>query len=337
MTRFTQGIVLIVSIAAAITAIFSLYTVKYSPSTLLIMLLSIILGSAVALVSLLGFQRYLPSSPISYTVAIIGFPKSGKTTLIVSLFGEVFAGKIQNITLTPKGSSTIERVNKSLSLLESGQAVGPTSSQDRFAFRADLTLAKKIFRQAYKIEFGDFPGENSFEYTQKYGEWLHTTEFFKWVVDSDAMVFVIDIGNYLNSYPRSNYVAQISAALRAALQNYLDANSSRIKIVRKHPVVLIFNKADLLCHFNFTQEVQVVNHEVIEELGFGLNTPKKTEIDAELLKKWETQIKDDFHDLIEYFGQEMKNFNILFVSSFGLQNGKRLGLSELVGKILPPQ
>ncbi len=40
--------------------------------------------------------------PQAYNIAIVGFPKSGKTTLIVSLFDEIFLGRI-NLKMVPAG------------------------------------------------------------------------------------------------------------------------------------------------------------------------------------------------------------------------------------------
>lgn len=43
--------------------------------------------------------------PVAHNVAIVGYPKSGKTTLIVSLFGEAFARRIlPSISVSPKAS-----------------------------------------------------------------------------------------------------------------------------------------------------------------------------------------------------------------------------------------
>jgi hypothetical protein len=46
-------------------------------------------------------------------------------------------------------------------------------------------------------------------------------------------------------------------------------------------------------------------------------------------------VKNDFKDLIKYFESESSNFHVLFVSSFGLYEGVRLGIKDLFKTILP--
>jgi hypothetical protein len=94
-----------------------------------------------------------------------------------------------------------------------------------FAFRADATFGRWPFRTTYRMEFGDFLGKYSEERHDNMVA-LHNTEFFKWVADSDAMIFVIDLGRYLsNLRSKNNFIAEATAAFRAEWQQYLDANS----------------------------------------------------------------------------------------------------------------
>jgi len=277
-------------------------------------------------------ERY--SYPVQLSIAVVGFPQSGKTTMIVSLWGEIFARRII-VQAIPRGTKTIERINDCLEKLQKGRSIGPTRDQDRFGFKGDITYGKYPFTRTYKVEFGDFPGDNSEEYMTKYGPWLHNTEFFKWVMSSDAIIFVIDIGRYLApDENRLKYVAQISGALRAAWQHYLDSNDDRKDEVRKHPLILVFTKADLF-GVNKYSENGLKFEEVIAKLGFGEETPPIKEIDHKSLDQGEARVRQDFAELIQYFQSECHNFSVLFISSFGLYNGKRLGLSELLFTILP--
>ena len=138
----------------------------------------------------------------SIHVAIVGFSRSGKTTLITSLFGEGFRKNLP-INLEPRGSKTIDKINLSLEMLNKGKALGPTQDQDMFSFRADATTGSYFARSTYRVEFGDFPGA----YTEKTSEekdnnkikWLHNSEFFRWIADSDAIIFVVDLGKYLSN------------------------------------------------------------------------------------------------------------------------------------------
>lgn len=274
------------------------------------------------------------SAPIARDVAIVGFPQSGKTTLIISLFGEAFAGRLERITkMTPKGTAVIERVNADWEMLQRGQALGPTRDQDRFAFRADVQVKQDILPLTYKVNFGDFPGDDSAEYTEKYGNWLHTNEFFKWAADSDAMILVVDLGQYLLPKHKAEYVTRMSSALRAAWQHFLDINEYRLKKVKKHPLVLTFAKADL---FGVTKGNLSWNRyeQEILKLGFGKETPKLHNIDLTELKSGQARVLEDFAELISYFDSESTNFKVIFCSCFGLVNGKRLGISDIMQAVL---
>jgi hypothetical protein len=278
--------------------------------------------------------------PRAHTVAIVGFPKSGKTTLLTSLFGEVFAQRIADLRVVPRGTSVIDRLNHDLKLLETGRALGPTHDQDRFAYRADITMGAFPFLRTYKVEFGDFPGHDSEEYALKYGSWLHTTEFFKWVAESDALVFVVDLGPYLaGPSERRDYVASMSAAIRAAWQHFLDANEHRAARVRRQPLVLAFSKADLLGLMEDTADWDygVNTFETrVAILGFSEATvPPVFTINPALLAGGERRVRRDFADLISYLQHESRALNTLFVSSFGLCEGRRIGLRELLRAVLP--
>lgn len=279
----------------------------------------------------------------SFFVAIVGFPKSGKTTLIISLFGEAYARRLP-IRVVPRGSQTITIINKSLELLKKGKALGPTMDQDMYGFRADATIGKPPFATTYRIEFGDFPGAYSKEYRKEDMHLLHNTEFFKWIVDSDAIMFVIDLGKYLTKNKR-NFIAEVTSAFRTEWQQYLDANSFRLREIGRHPLIIVFTKTDLLYRFSSQINLQndkelsdIENQESFEDMvahyGFGEDTPplitldeKKTEFDSHL-------IEEEFGEIIQFFKAEASRVTVVFTSSFGLLNGERLGFRKLFASIL---
>lgn len=307
-----------------------LYFILYDNSQTILVLLYLI---TIPLFIVPLLEKY--GLPKSHNVAIVGFPKSGKTTLIVSLFGDIFAGNISPVSATLKGTSTIERVNESLERLERGRALGPTKDQDRFSFRADVSIKKYLNSTTYKVEFGDFPGEDSEKYSNEYGDWLHNTEFFKWVVDSDSIIFVVDLGGYLGrTDKRITYIAKTSSAIRAAWQHFLEFNGQKIKTVRKHPLILVFTKADLFCDSIINQDWNS-SEEQIKKLGFGYYTPPRMEIEPDALDAGKKQVMQDYAELINYLESEASDFQVIFVSSFGLVNGKRLGINDLLPATLP--
>lgn len=278
-------------------------------------------------------QRY--SLPRQINVAIVGFPRSGKTTLIITIFRETFQGRLSPLKLTPRGRTTIEKVNADVQRLDTGYAVGPTTDQELFAFRADVTTTRVLFARTYTVQFGDFPGKSSERFSSKDKEtWLHTSEYFKWVSDSDAMVFVIDLAEYLlGGERRKEYVSRMSSAIRAAWHNYLDVNHHRLREVRQHPLVVVFTKTDLLTVESSLGDGDL--EERIESLGFGDKIPPDTELRGYGISTFEDKVKREFAELIDYLKSEDRRFSIVFTSGFGQIEGRRLGIMELVRAVLP--
>lgn len=270
--------------------------------------------------------------PRTHIVGIIGFPGSGKTTLITSLFRESFAMHLSGYKMTPRGKQCIDRVNAHLRTLDMGYALGPTADQERFSFRADIVRRGLGLARTYRTEFGDFPGDDSETYARMHGEWLHTTEFFQWVSDSDALVFVIDLARYIET--PNEYVASMAAAVRAAWQHYVEANRHRIGRVRLQPVVLAFTKADL---FGVMRELDDSDfrNEWIREHGFGELAPPLAELDEEVLKEGRLLAQNAFAGLIMYLQEETSRFRVIFTSCFGSLDGKLLGIEELIDAVLP--
>lgn len=308
----------------------------------------ILFGLLSVTISLWVLQRTLSSrAPLAYNVAIVGFPKSGKTTLITALFGEIFAHRVRGIDASLSGRSTIDRVNRDLALIQQGESLGPTTDQDLFAYRTNVRLGNQVFPRSYKIEFGDFPGEDSIAYSEQYGDWLHSTPFFKWVVDADALIFVIDLGEYqlahlANPSARNQYAVRMSSAIRAAWQHILDANRDKEREVRRRPVVLVMNKADLLATavVSSSQPGSELYREKLRDkilaLGFGHQTPEVRELKPEVLESSSPRVLAEFDDLILFFRGESKRFSTVFTSSFRTIDSRLLGGEDLLKLVLPP-
>lgn len=191
--------------------------------------------------SFLGRSRL----PIAYSIAVVGFPRSGKTSLITAMFGELFAGRYLRYQVFPRGETTIERINRDLELLELGKSLGPTTDQDLFAYRADVVGGAVVFPAVYKVEIGDFPGEDSAEFAERFSDWFHQTPYFKWVMAADAFIFVVDLGCVIDNDSTHEYVARLSRAVRAAWQRLQENHLQGERSLSWKPVALVFMKADL--------------------------------------------------------------------------------------------
>lgn len=335
----------VIVVAILDSALLGGWVTSVSQLFLLTLLVGILTGVLVPMLFLM-FKVFRVEK--SYHVAVIGFPKSGKTTLITSLFGEAFKRNLP-VNVTPRGTQTIERINKSLEMLKKGKALGPTRDQDMFAFRADATFGRWPFRSTYRIEFGDFPGKYSEDHYEDKGP-LHNTEFFKWVADSDAMIFVIDLGRYLSRLGSKNgFIAETTASFRAEWQQFLDTNSFRIKEVKRHAVIIVFNKADLMYRYSVginlggiermtdSSKVRQIE-EMAARLGFGEDAPPTIEIDGTQFDSDKKIIENEFAELISYFETEVQNTDVVFTSSFATLKGStsqaRIGIGRLFVSVL---
>lgn len=306
-----------------------------SPLSLRIVISLLFLLLALVLIVIINVWQKRSDFSTSHTVGIVGLPRSGKTTLIVGSWAESFSRNVWT-RITPRGTNVIERVNEYLALLDNGRAIGPTTDQDRFSFRADVSLDRLFFKRRYKLEIGDFPGEDSKKYFEEYGPWLHRTEFFKWVIEADAVAFVVDIAEYM--IRREQYVNEISASIRAAWQHLADARKTFFRDRSLPNAALVFAKADLLEHASAADGSRLAQDslaEKIRSIAFSDTVPAKHDLSERVLRDSEQEVLRDFSNLISYFQSEDAKFNYVFTSVFGTLQGKRLGISRFLDLVLP--
>lgn len=276
--------------------------------------------------------------PVAYSIAVVGFPRSGKTSLITSIFGELFARRVLGYDVFPRGESTIERVNDDLAKLELGESLGPTTDQDLFAYRADVVRRKVFFSSTYKVEIGDFPGEDSAAFAGNFGAWFHQTPYFKWVMEADAFIFVIDVANILDPDLSREYSARVSKAIRAAWQRIQENHLQGERALFSKPVALVFMKADLFGVVEKSalggEPARPINQKVMR-LGLGEGVPVPVEVDPDALRIGRAACLEQFEELIDYLSSQSKNLCVEFASAFAYQYGRRLGIKELLGFILP--
>lgn len=259
--------------------------------------------------------------PIAHSIAVIGLPRSGKTTLITSIFSEIFSRKINGISLSPRGDETINKVNEDIARLESGKELKATTDQDLFAYRAEMLTGSSVFSRRYKIEIGDFPGENSEELVGSNIEWLQNLPYFKWVMEADAFMFIIDASLATSQSERLEYKARITASYRAAWQKLKDHHYDGIKSLKNKPIVIIFSKADLL----------------INEEHASSKKPITTEINEFSLSSQQRQLEIDYKDLISFFRNESKRCSVSLSSSFAKSktDSVRIGVKNILKGVLP--
>ena len=251
--------------------------------------------------------------PVSHRIAIIGFPRAGKTSLIAALFEYYFRRGARGKAIVPRGEETIQRINENISRLQTQKEVLPTKDQDVFAYRAEV-----LSKRRYKLEIGDFPGEDTVEFAEKYDQWLHSAPYFKWAVSADAFIFVVD-SDVLNDEFSEIAVARQKSAFRAAWQRLREHHLDGSEDLSEKPLFLVFTKTDLL--FDDGQ---------LGHFHGGLRA-----MEPGIFGDVESYLNYRFSDLIEYFGRESKNFRVILTSVIAGSDGERLGVPSLATFILP--
>ena len=286
--------------------------------------------------------------PRLYSIAVIGFRGSGKTTLITALFREILEGRIKRVQATLSTRSTTERVMEGIAALDEGKPLGPTKDQDMFAYRTNIVLGTHI-KKTYKGLIGDFPGRMSEELADNTVAPFIEPEFARWVNEADAFIFVVDVAPCFMGYESDKgvnreYVIKMTAAIRTAWQNVLNEHTATAKRLKSYPVVLAFTKSDLINYISDAPDANVT--ELMQRWG-SEELPVNMRIDADKLSKQKKNIRDAFSAVLTFFEQTNHKFQEVFVSSVGVLDEKqflkdedvlnepRLGLEELLGAILP--
>lgn len=323
-------------------------------------LASVALGLGILIGLLPRFQR--SPLPTSHSVAVFGFRRSGKTMLITQMFNELILYRISGVRATLRGASTIDRVTEYVSIMESRRAVGPTTQRTRFPYEANVDISRGILPpRSFKITIADYPGERSEEYFEQASEeqsgvenpnYYETTllanqEFFRWSLECDALVFVIDTAAYLidripgdgsldepTTSAGGRYPIHMHRAITAAWQHLMDARRDGGS---KHPpqVVLTFTKCDL-----FGVSAEAVPNESLEKKialwGYEPPLPEVHEIDSTKFNEGILRCKTEFADLITFLEKNSEGrFRLVFTSSLALENGRRIGVQELFEGLLP--
>ena len=295
----------------------------------------------IAFLQIFLFYRSRQLSIPSYRIAVIGFPRAGKTTLITVFFRQLLnRERREHVSIVPRGSSTIEKTNDDYAKLDRREKLGKTTDQELFAYRCNMEIGKWL-KQRYKIEIGDFPGEDSEEFAKHFNNKFHKTPYFKWMMEADAFMILFDIAGLLQNetIAKKNKI-DFESAIRIAWQNVAQYHYESKRNLKNKPVVLVFAKSDL---FNFLDKEMLLADAIskkVQQWGFD-EIPDVCEMDNEKLKNSMKQVEELFEDFIDYFNYESNQFNIVFASAFSWpgdsDKNERLGMKKLIEKILPAE
>lgn len=290
--------------------------------------LDVFLLVAAMLVSGLATWLFLiRKMPASHRIAVLGFPQCGKSTLITAVFAYLFRHGVRGASILPRGDETIKRINANMEQLELGKPLAPTRDQDVFAYRAEVVVKSILSERRYKLEIGDFPGENTVSFVEEHGDWLHLTRYFEWAISADAFLLAIDVGAVLQD-ESGEYVARQKKSFRAAWQRLQEYHLEGASDVTRKPLVLLFTKTDLL--FKSIEAASI--NEPVSDIA---TPPIRMKCSVDEVKEKTAVILSRFQDLIEYFHRENKRFSIVFSSVFVDVNGERLGIPEVARYVMP--
>ena len=255
----------------------------------------------------------------NYAVAIIGFPKSGKTTILMTLFDQIWSQRIDKFQARLlSGSGTIERVAEGINRIRKFQQIPPTEDQDVYAYRTIITKGRGFFQRQFRVEFGDFPGEQSVEFAKKYNNWFHRTPYFQWVKEANAFIFVIDLSRYLSelSINAQEYLQDTTTSFQAAWQHLLNANPDLKRFTKSYPILLIFNKSDLILnyliinkiHSELIPKMNLINYTYEEILKSGLEFIPKSTSPKSIYLDIAKQLNDILYDEINLPTEKIPKF-----------------------------
>lgn len=287
------------------------------------------------------------SLPVAHNVAILGFPQSGKTTLLTQMFNELLLFRVKGVEATLRGEATINRVSDYIAKINARKAIGATVHDTRFPYTANVKTKKGILSENYKVAYGDFPGEESEQYSKDVAKqnssFLADREFTHWLVESDTIIFVIDSARLLSELRSSernsgtagntDYSIQMSKTIMADWHHIHETRPSADK--KEQPnYILAFTKCDLF-DLRGVVENETNPEKEIMLLGFEEPLPEVRKLNPETFEIVSKECLNEFKDLIDFMKGRNRNFEIIFTSSFGLMKDRRVGLEELFNASIP--
>lgn len=298
------------------------------------------------------------SSVTSVRVAILGMPQVGKTTLIAACFQEIFSRRV-NIRAIMSGTRSFESLNENISRLAVGLPIRPTTDQDVTAYRFEIEPSG-LLSPRYRVEFGDFPGEDTKKYIEQYGPWLHNSPFFEWALTCDAFVFCVDSGPLAKLFKVQREIEgmQQSELLRfgdddspartlsrsmmrdraqkelPAATEYVNDSSAAVRAAWQHIVasfgprrMAYLRKSPVLLVFT---KIDLLFRE--PDVEDNPNTIRLDSSKGTTAQRW---LEDQFKDLTNYLADETNQFSIVSTSSFATIHGSRVGMYDFLRGILP--
>ena len=182
-------------------------------------------------------------NPSPLAISLLGFPDSGKTVFLTVLFDSLMSAGEPEVAFWPYGTETVERIGADLGALMRGEWLPRTAPGQVFFYRANSRVGTGLVARRHKIEIGDYAGEHIHEFDTDHERWLHKTDYYKYVLQSNIVLLSVDCDTVLGATRAE--IREMENSFIAAL--HLLIENKGVPVGRKFgaPVALIFMKADL--------------------------------------------------------------------------------------------
>ena len=273
-----------------------------------------------------------------YYIAVLGYPKSGKSIFITSLINYLIHDNGSTGRTIKINDETTKKFKDNIKCLNSRIPFKQTNAESIFAYRVDISKGKFLLKKNYKLQIGDFTGDNKAQFHNGYRQWFHKSPSFIWTLQADAFIFVVDLAEVLAQYEDDYYCEKVSNAIYRAWKRIERSHLGGKDNLRNRPIVLLFTKADLLVKFYELLGPAPLDQIRIKmfQLGFSKKSlPKTISVKTDLDPDLYTIIEEKFRSIITYLNKKSKRYNTIFFSHFLNLNGQPIGIGNVVDSILP--
>ena len=151
-----------------------------------------------------------------YYIAVLGYPRSGKSIFITSLINHLLYEKGSDYETIKINDETKKKLKDNIKCLNSRIPFKRTNTESIFPYRVDISKGKFLLKKNYKLQIGDFTGDNSAQFHNGYRQWFHKSPSFIWTLQADAFIFVVDLAEVLAQYEDDFYCEKVSNAIYKA-------------------------------------------------------------------------------------------------------------------------
>jgi len=234
-------LIIIAFIAVSLTILGILY--KLASPDLISAILALIIVGYTAFMFL-----FLKRNPKTLRISLLGFPNSGKTVFLTVLFDQINSRRLNGIFFSPWGRETNEKYQEDLLTIKNGAWLQCTSADSVFPYLIKAS-EKGILGRRYKIEVADYAGEYTKEFDIRSEKWLHRTEYFNYVTQSDAVFLSIDCSLLKTAKHQNKDIIEMQTmenAFIVALQMLIEEKRVKVGKKLKTPLAIVFMKYDLI-------------------------------------------------------------------------------------------